>query len=97
MSGADLSAQAQSARGSDASAKQTSSVGALGNSGFDAAEAEAWLQSRWKLVQASSTDKRVAEARKCDNVSVQLELYWVKRANHLCLPSLFSRVVSAYV
>jgi hypothetical protein len=59
MSGADLGAKANSAKGSDAAAK-----GALGNNGFDATEAETWMQSRWKAVQSSLADKKMPEARK---------------------------------
>ncbi|CBQ73065.1 conserved hypothetical protein [Sporisorium reilianum SRZ2] len=64
MAGADLGAKANSAKGSDAAAKKNASSGALGNNGFDAAEAEAWMQSRWKAVHSSSTDKRIPEAQR---------------------------------
>ncbi|SPO25426.1 uncharacterized protein UTRI_03156_B [Ustilago trichophora] len=64
ISGADLGARANSAKGSDAAAKKNSSAGALGNNGFDANEAETWMQTRWKNVNSASTDKRVAEAQR---------------------------------
>lgn len=62
-SGADLGAKANSAKGSDAAAKKSSTSGPLGNNGFEVSEAEAWLQGRWKTVQANSTDKRIPETR----------------------------------
>lgn len=67
LSGTDLGAKASGAKGSDAAAKK--SLGALGNNGFDANEAEAWMQSRWKSVYSSSTDKKLPENRKCDHTS----------------------------
>lgn len=63
VSGTDLRAQANSVKGSDAAAKKNpSSPSVLASNGFDAPEAEAWMQSRWKAVHSSTTDKRVPEA-----------------------------------
>ncbi|SPO25791.1 uncharacterized protein UTRI_03156 [Ustilago trichophora] len=64
ISGADLGAKANSAKGSDAAAKKSSTTGALGNNGFDANDAETWMQTRWKNVNSATTDKRVAEAQR---------------------------------
>lgn len=64
ISGADLGAKANSAKGSDSAAKKKS-CGTLGDNGFDASEAETWMRNRWKAVHSNSSDKRIAEARKC--------------------------------
>ncbi|KAF6767489.1 hypothetical protein PSEUBRA_005192 [Kalmanozyma brasiliensis GHG001] len=63
-SGADLGAKANSVKGSVATAKKSSTSGALGNNGFDVSEAEAWLQGRWKTVHANSIDKRIPETQR---------------------------------
>ncbi|KAJ9479114.1 hypothetical protein PHBOTO_002579 [Pseudozyma hubeiensis] len=63
MSGADLGARANSAKGSDSAAKKNPS-GAMASNGFDVGEAETWLQNRWKAVHSSSTDKRIPEAQR---------------------------------
>ena len=67
ISGTDLGAKANSAKGSDAAAKKSASSGALGNNGFDATEAETWMQNRWKAIQSSISDKKIPEARKLLN------------------------------
>ncbi|KAJ1032964.1 hypothetical protein NDA16_000243 [Ustilago loliicola] len=64
ISGADLGAKANSSKGSDAAAKNNSRSGTLSNNGFDANEAEAWMQKRWKDIQSSSADKRLPEAQR---------------------------------
>lgn len=59
ISGADLGAKANTAKGSDATAKKNST-----QAGFDAKEAETWMQGRWKALHANVGDSRVAAARK---------------------------------
>ncbi|KAI3483769.1 hypothetical protein L1887_53359 [Cichorium endivia] len=55
ISGADLGARANSSKGSSAAT--------VGSNGFDASEAEAWMQARWKSVQTSLTDKKIPDTR----------------------------------
>ncbi|GAC71775.1 cyclin [Moesziomyces antarcticus T-34] len=56
ISGADLGARANSSKGSSAAT--------IGSNGFDASEAEAWMQARWKSVQTSLTDKKIPDTQR---------------------------------
>ncbi|ETS64753.1 hypothetical protein PaG_00711 [Moesziomyces aphidis] len=56
ISGADLGARANSSKGSSAAT--------IGSNGFDASEAEAWVQARWKSVQTSLNDKKIPDTQR---------------------------------
>lgn len=65
ISGADLGARANSSKGSSAAT--------VGSNGFDASEAEAWMQARWKSVQTSLTDKKIPDTRKSSTTGYHRE------------------------
>ncbi|KAN0061847.1 hypothetical protein ACQY0O_005840 [Thecaphora frezii] len=61
ISGADLGARANSAKGSDAAASANAALG-----GFDGHESERWLSARWKVVESSVGDNGLSPADRAE-------------------------------
>ncbi|EPQ31198.1 uncharacterized protein PFL1_01386 [Pseudozyma flocculosa PF-1] len=68
ISGTDLGARANSAKGSDTAAAATtaSNSGSSGGATFDGAEAERWLSARWKVVESSISDPTLTSADRAE-------------------------------